>query len=780
MRKRAINFIYFILVLGVFAGISQAEIYIVEYSDTALSRSDCDYHFNLENTDRLTINGRFSLPVQTIYFEISGCPDPAAISIAALGRTFLGRIGEDVRSFERPMTSLEPRHYPADMPNNDISSVIYESEIIKDNDRNYLRLTLLPVTASTNGMLVFNRHIELHLPGAIGPVDASEFIRTRLTRTEKNVRAVSSYTSSSTGLPLGCEYIIVTTPALDTAFNTLARFKRLTGTVTEIALIDSVYAHYDGLDNAAKLRNYLIDFYNSGGRYVLLGGDDNLIPVRYLYYYNTSQPPSDPYNLMPSDLYYADTDGDWDYDGDGIYGEPDHDRPNFIPELKVGRVPVATDTLAANYVAKLIAYYTDPGNGDYDYLARSLFFTADQMRDYPSGGQHKVIAAQIPAGFVIDTTTGVEFPSGNHPSPTSPGGPEGIDRIADGFGLIHILAHGRSDGFMVRSANYAEWPASYILSTLQTGGQGSLFDLEANGKTSVYYSLACNMGGFDLDSIGGQPTGWSFVERIIGLPHSGAVGMVANTRWGWVYSSYLLERSFTEHLFGDADGSPVTAMYLSWLDYPYYRDLIYGQNYYGDPTLKMYLERPDYLEMNIDPMQFDKIIIKSGRTKNPIPNAAVVLSNDDIIIEEGVTDELGRYFFSEPLVNTDGYCLTVVKDGFTVAQDIITPSLVLDNDEDDNINLPDEFRLEQNYPNPFNPTTAIPYTLPMRSDVVLEVFNILGQRIWAETMSDQAAGSHIITWDGTFETERPIASGIYFYRLTAGQCSQTRKMVLLR
>ena len=372
-------------------------------------------------------------------------------------------------------------------------------------------------------------------------------------------------------------------------------------------------------------------------------------------------------------------------------------------------------------------------------LARSLFFTADQMRDYPEGGQHKVIAAQTPASYFVDTTTGVEYPSGDAPTPTNPGGPACIDSIALGYGLIHILAHGRTDGFMVRSANYAESPASYILSTRQVSSQGSLFNLEANGKTSVYYSLACYMGGFDRDSIDGPPSNWSFVERILAIPNSGAVGMIANTRWGWVYSSYLLESSFTAHLFGDAEGSPVTAMYLSWQDYPYYRDLVYGQNFYGDPTLVMYREEPDYMEATVDPLQYNKLTVKSGRSRIPVPGASIVLSVDDEIIEQGVTDGSGSYYFSAPIVNNDGYLLTVVKDGFTVYQDTFAPSLILGNDDDDNTIVPAEFRLDQNFPNPFNPVTSIPYTLPIRSDVVLEVFNILGQRVWSEVISDQAA-----------------------------------------
>ena len=89
--------------------------------------------------------------------------------------------------------------------------------------------------------------------------------------------------------------------------------------------------------------------------------------------------------------------------------------------------------------------------------------------------------------------------------------------------------------------------------------------------------------------------------------------------------------------------------------------------------------------------------------------------------------------------------------------------------------LPLEFGLRQNYPNPFNPSTSIEYTLPDASNVRLEVFNILGQRVAILIDARQDAGHHSYTWHAG---QRP--SGIYFYRITAGSDQKTRKMVLLK
>ncbi len=89
--------------------------------------------------------------------------------------------------------------------------------------------------------------------------------------------------------------------------------------------------------------------------------------------------------------------------------------------------------------------------------------------------------------------------------------------------------------------------------------------------------------------------------------------------------------------------------------------------------------------------------------------------------------------------------------------------------------LPHQFNLDQNYPNPFNPTTEISFSLPSASSVKLEIFNIAGQRVALLAEGFYSAGSHTVSWDAS---GRP--SGIYLYRLTTGNNSVTKKMILLK
>jgi hypothetical protein len=94
--------------------------------------------------------------------------------------------------------------------------------------------------------------------------------------------------------------------------------------------------------------------------------------------------------------------------------------------------------------------------------------------------------------------------------------------------------------------------------------------------------------------------------------------------------------------------------------------------------------------------------------------------------------------------------------------------------------VPEDFSLSQNYPNPFNPATEISYRLPRGADVTLDVYNTLGQRIRTLVSSQQEAGVHRAAWDGRDGRGEMVSSGVYFYRLCAGEFARTKKMVLLR
>jgi hypothetical protein len=100
---------------------------------------------------------------------------------------------------------------------------------------------------------------------------------------------------------------------------------------------------------------------------------------------------------------------------------------------------------------------------------------------------------------------------------------------------------------------------------------------------------------------------------------------------------------------------------------------------------------------------------------------------------------------------------------------------------DDGPAIPAEFFLADNYPNPFNPSTAISFGLPKDAFVKLDVFNLLGQKVKTLLSENQRAGYKRVVWDGRDNSNKAVASGVYFYRLsTDGDFEQTKKMLLVK
>ena len=93
--------------------------------------------------------------------------------------------------------------------------------------------------------------------------------------------------------------------------------------------------------------------------------------------------------------------------------------------------------------------------------------------------------------------------------------------------------------------------------------------------------------------------------------------------------------------------------------------------------------------------------------------------------------------------------------------------------------LPTDFALGPNYPNPFNPSTIIPYHLLAAAHVRLEVFNMLGQRLATLVDAERSAGVHTAQWDATDAAGRAVGAGVYIYRLSVGEQTESRRMVLV-
>jgi hypothetical protein len=159
----------------------------------------------------------------------------------------------------------------------------------------------------------------------------------------------------------------------------LVSYKRASGATAHTATIETIDRFYTGLDIQEKIKRCIREYWQAGIDHVLLVGDCDVFPVRYIRAYNTEWGTK----YYPSDLYYSDlVDGsgnfeDWDWDNDGFYGEMDFlgqgspgdstkvnlDKINMVPDVAVARVPASNETEVTTYVNKIIRYETKaPGS----------------------------------------------------------------------------------------------------------------------------------------------------------------------------------------------------------------------------------------------------------------------------------------------------------------------------------------------------------------------------------------------------------------------------------
>ena len=91
-----------------------------------------------------------------------------------------------------------------------------------------------------------------------------------------------------------------------------------------------------------------------------------------------------------------------------------------------------------------------------------------------------------------------------------------------------------------------------------------------------------------------------------------------------------------------------------------------------------------------------------------------------------------------------------------------------------------DYHLSHNFPNPFNPTTTIKYYLPKSTNVVIKIYDVIGQEITTLFNEYQTIGWKSIIWDGADNFGNTVGSGIYLYRIQAGNIIQSRKMLFLK
>lgn len=385
------------------------------------------------------------------------------------------------------------------------------------------------------------------------------------------------------------DYIVITSSGLKESFEPLTEWKRTKGVRARIITMEDIKSNYEGNTVQLKIKKCIWDLYtNNGLKYVLLGGDDTVVPVQGCYGRVNETDPT-----IPTDLFYACFSGDfnWDADGDGIYGEI-KDNVDLTPSVFITRVPVRTHAHICGFVDKILCYEKTPtvngwnndilmaGNrlwDDADAEAKGEILFSNYISPYWNGGRKRFYdtATDFSGGAAYDVTA-VNLQN----------------QLSQGYAFVDMITHGSQTGWGTETGD--PYSSSYGIS------------LKGIGST-IITTMACSTNAFDSsENIGTQDPCLS--ESLIRNANSGVVAYLGCSRSGWgikgkkyIGSSLQYEAQFYNALFTSTItdknfGVIVAAAKLAMARQCKFdgddRWVQFGLNPIGDPEMPVFIEMP--------------------------------------------------------------------------------------------------------------------------------------------------------------------------------------------
>jgi peptidase C25-like protein/flagellar hook capping protein FlgD len=440
-------------------------------------------------------------------------------------------------------------------------------------------------------------------------------------------------------------YLIITNDELADAFQPLADYRTASGMPSVVKTTQWIEANYrNGADIQETIRSFIRDAYQKWGvEYVLIGGDTSVVPVRYAF--NAFYKPAVG-TFIPTDLYYACLDGNWNNDGDDIFGETgtsvndQGDSADMAKDVFIGRAPVTTPYEVGIFLGKIMDYEGLPvGSEHLDNMllaAEGLFYYEDGTLQ-TDGAQFaeaiytETLQAYAPwvdavrmYEFYNDTITGGEL---KYPGAIPESKGAFIDSINSGhFNIVDQIGHG-----------------SFFNMSLATG---SLTVADAaqltNENDFLLYAVNCASGAFDYSCL---------LERYVLNPDGGSFASLGSSREAFPFSADDFQQEFFSQLFRygvqelgclfNYSAIPsLPSTFVSGLE----RWTLMNYTLLGDPGTHIWMDSPTTADV-VMPSAIDlgeQIITVNVSTEgSPVEGAVVTLMMDGSLYLTDMTDASG-------------------------------------------------------------------------------------------------------------------------------------------
>ncbi len=466
-----------------------------------------------------------------------------------------------------------------------------------------------------------------------------------------------------------CRYLIITSDSLKESFEPLANWKVQKGITTEIVTVEDIYENYFGESPQVKVKSCILDYYlNKGTVFVLLGGDIEIVPVQRCYAFFDDISTSD--NTIPTDLFYACMDGtfNWDFNNNKICGEIS-DNIDIAPEVMLTRATVQTKFHTETFVNKTLNYEKNPpltgfanemlnfgieiweswdGRCDGAWLSERMF--EDYVDPYWNGTHHS---------FYTKDSTSISYDINDSLISSE---------LNKGYNFTYMASHGQPNGWG-KSRIFFNMEDAYNLNNAQQQGivvTGACYtNAFANFLTHDVFSY--NIIRFDS----------CFSESFLRNPSGGALAYHGSSRVGLgmvepiadLGPSFLYSANFFKSIFDFPPNTMVPTLgYASTqtkihligpsMQENSYRWLQFTINTLGDPTLNIYTDDPEIINLTCPdsiPLGNDQeIAIHTGT-----PDINICISNGQDVYHAGKTNNSGVYYCSPSPVSMDPLIVTV-------------------------------------------------------------------------------------------------------------------------
>jgi len=386
-------------------------------------------------------------------------------------------------------------------------------------------------------------------------------------------------------------YVIVTSDAMASTFQQLADWKTQSGVPAVVRSVSFIKQEYPfGADDGERIRMFIRDAYSRwGAKWVLLGGDSDVIPVRQAYttFYGGES--------IATDLYYQCLDGNWNADGDSLYGEGYYssanpgDNADLLPEVYVGRAPASTAAQAQLFVNKTLHYVKQPVN---DYLTSILFFAEVLFpQDWLPGDPTSLDGAEL-IDFdilpILDTVPWIHYvrlyenytDSRWRPGSLLESKHAVLDSLNRGYNVAVHVGHGYRNVMHVGDDDLTNSDAMAL----------------SNGDRLInLYAINCTSNAIDFPCIG---------KAFLQAPNGGAVTNIGSTRFDFPTAGRAYQKEYFKLLYQDsvtAVGEAGSRQKLPFVGFSNYD----GVNRWtqmtllllGDPELRIYTSTPRTLSV---------------------------------------------------------------------------------------------------------------------------------------------------------------------------------------